>query len=70
MNFQMFKLDLEKAEETNQIVNIPWIIKKATEFQKNIFCFTDYTKPLTVCMTTNCENFFKKWEFQTTLPVS
>ena len=43
---------------------------KATEFQKNIFCFTDYTKPLTVCMTTNCENFFKKWEFQTTLPAS
>ena len=29
----------------NQIVNIPWIIKKAREFQKNIyFCFTDYAK--------------------------
>ena len=43
MNFQMFKLVLEKAED--QIANIRWIIKKAREFQKNIcFCFTDYAK--------------------------
>ena len=29
----------------DQIVNIHWIIKKAREFQKNIyFCFIDYTK--------------------------
>ena len=29
----------------DQIANICWIIKKATEFQKNIyFCFIDYTK--------------------------
>ena len=29
----------------NQIANIRWIIKKAREFQKNIyFCFIDYTK--------------------------
>ena len=28
-----------------QIANICWIIKKATEFQENIyFCFTDYAK--------------------------
>ena len=27
----------------DQIVNIPWIIEKAREFQKNI-CFIDYTK--------------------------
>ena len=28
-----------------QIANIPWIIKKAREFQKNIyFCFIDYAK--------------------------
>ena len=39
MNFQMFKLVLEKAEEP-EIANICWIIKKAREFQKNIyFCF-------------------------------
>ena len=29
----------------DQIVNIHWITKKATEFQKNIyFCFIDYVK--------------------------
>ena len=29
----------------DQTANIPWIIKKAEEFQKNIhFCFTDYAK--------------------------
>ena len=44
MNFQMFKLDLEKAEEP-EIANIRWIIAKAREFQKTIyFCFTDYAK--------------------------
>ena len=41
----MFKLDLEKAEESDQIANIHWIIEKARQFQKNIdFCFIDYTK--------------------------
>ena len=41
----MFKLDLGKAEEPEQIANICWIIEKAREFQKNIyFCFIDYTK--------------------------
>ena len=45
MNFQMLKLDLEKAEEPGQITNILWIINKAREYQKNIyFCFTDYAK--------------------------
>ena len=40
----MFKLDLEKPEETrDQIANIHWIIEKAREFQKNI-CFIDYAK--------------------------
>ena len=46
MNFQMFKLDLEKGRwTTSQIANILWIIKKAREFQKDIcFCFIDCTK--------------------------
>ena len=31
-----------------------WIIDKAKELQTNIyFCFIDYTKPLTVCLTVN-----------------
>ena len=38
----------------DQIANIRWIIKKAREFQKNIyFCFIDYVKPLTVWITAN-----------------
>ena len=48
----MFKLDLEKAEEP-EISNVRWIIKKAREFQKNIyFCFTDYAKAFD-CMDHN-----------------
>ena len=45
INFQIFKLDLEKAKEPDQIANVQWIIKKAREFKKNIyFCFIDYAK--------------------------
>ena len=41
----------------DQIANIHWIIKKAREFQKNIyFCFIDYAKAL-VCVDHN-----KLWE--------
>ena len=50
----------------HQTVNICWIIEKAKEFQKNI-CFIDYAK---VLITTNCGKFLKRWEYQTTLPVS
>ena len=40
-----YKLDLEKAEEPDQIANIRWIMEKARELQKNIyFCFIDYAK--------------------------
>ena len=42
----MYKLHLEKGRITrDQIANIPWIIEKAKEFQKNI-CFIDYTNAL------------------------
>ena len=45
MNIQMFKMDLEKSEESDQIANICWIIEKAREFQKNIYsCCIDYAK--------------------------
>ena len=38
----------------DEIANIRWIMEKAREFQKNIyFCFIDYTKALTVWITTN-----------------
>ena len=54
----------------DQIVNIHWIIKKAREFQKNIyFCFIDYTKAFD-CVEVNCGKFWKRWEYQTTRPAS
>ena len=69
----MFKLDLEKPEEPrDQIASIHWIIEKAREFQKNIyFCFIDYTINLWMYGSQQTvENFFKRWEYQTTLPAS
>ena len=45
---------------TDQIANIHWIIEKVREFQKNIyFCFIDYTKALTVWITTNYGKFLR-----------
>ena len=60
MNFHMFKLVLEKAEEPEIKLsldqNIRWIIKKAREFQKNIyFCFIDYAKAF------DCVDHNKLW---------
>ena len=53
----MFKLVLEKAEETDQIANIRWIMEKAREFQKNIyFCFIDYAK------ASDCVDNNKLWK--------
>ena len=58
-NFQTYKLDLEKAEEPDQIANIHRIIEKAKEFQKNIhFCFTDYTKTFDCMETLSCVQLF------------
>ena len=55
----------------NQIANIHWIIEKAREFQEIIyFCFSDSIKPLIVWITTVCGKFFKRWDYQTTLPAS
>ena len=55
----------------DQIANIRWIIKKAREFQKNIyFCCTDYTKAFN-CVDHNKQwKILKRWEHQTTLPAS
>ena len=47
-----------KGRETrDQIANIPWIIKKAREFQKNIyFWFIDYIKAF------DCVDHYKLWK--------
>ena len=48
-----------------QIANIRWITEKAREFH-----FMTVLKLLTMWLTTNCGKFLKRWEYQTTLPVS
>ena len=70
-NFQMFKLDLEKAEEPEiKLTTSVGSSKKAREFQKNIyFCFIDYNKAFDyVDCKKNCGKFLNRWEHQTTLP--
>ena len=55
MNFQIFKLILEKAEE--QIANIYWIMEKARQVQKTIlFFFIDYAKAF------DCVDHNKLWK--------
>ena len=55
----------------DQIVNIHWITEKAREFQKKSTSVSlTMLKPLTMWITTNCETFLKKWEYQTTLSAS
>ena len=60
-----FQASFRKGRETrDQIANIHWIIKKAREFQKNIyFCFIDYAKAFDCVVTINCGKFFKRWEY-------
>ena len=71
-NFQMYRLYLEKAEESEiKLPNSYWIIEKAREFQKNIhFCFIDYAKGFD-CMDHNkLWKILKEMKYQTTLPAS
>ena len=60
-----------KGRETrDQIANLRWIKEKAREFQKKtVSASLTMLKPLTVCITTNCGKFLKRWEYRTTLPV-
>ena len=69
VNFQIFKLILEKAEEPEiKLPTFTGSLKKAREYQKNIyFCFIDYAKAFDF-MDQNCGKFFKRWEYQNTLP--
>ena len=67
MNFQMFKLDLEKAEEPE--IKLPTSVgswKKGESFRKTSTSAVDYVKAF------DCVDHSKleKWEYQTTWPVS
>ena len=71
-NFQMFKMDLEKAEEPE--IKLPTSVelqKKQENSRKTTISASLTTlKLLTVWITTNCRKFLKRWEYQTTLPAS
>ena len=69
MNFQMFKLVLEMAEEPE--IKLPSSIgslkKQESSRKKSISASLTMLKPLILWITTNCGKFLKKWEYQTTL---
>ena len=67
-----FQAGFRKGRGTrDQIANISWIIEKAREFQKtSTSASLSMLKPMTMWITTNCGKLLKKWEYQTTLPVS
>ena len=65
---QMFKLDLEKAEEPE--IKLPTSIgslkKQEISRKTSASALLATPKPLTAWTTTNCGKFLKKWEYQTT----
>ena len=71
-NFQIFKLDLEKAEEPE--IKLPisaGFSKKQESYKKtSISALLTLPKPLTMWITINCGKFWKRWEYQTTWPTS
>ena len=72
MNFQIFKLDLEKAEEPE--IQLPTSIgsskKQESSRKASTSALFTMSKPLTMWITTNFGKFFKRWEYQITWPAS
>ena len=64
--------EFRKGRRTrDQIANICWIIKKAREFQKNIyFCFIYYASAFDSVDHNKLQKILKRWEYQTTWPAS
>jgi len=68
MNFQIFKLDLEKTEELEIKLPTSTGSSKKPESSRNtsISALLTMPKPLTVWITMNCGRFLKRWEYETT----
>ena len=71
-NFQMSELGLEKEEEPEiKLPTFCWIIEKARGFRKtSTSILSIMLKHLTVWIITNCGKLLKRWEYQTSLPLS
>ena len=68
-NFQMFKLDLEKAEEPEINCQHPLNHRKSKRItQKHLLHWL--RQSFWLWITTNCGTFLKWWKHQTTLPAS
>ena len=70
-NFQTYKLGSEKAEEPE--IKLPAFVgshRKQGNSEKHLLCFIEFAKAFDLWITTNCGKFLKRWEYQTTLPVS
>ena len=72
VNFQMFKLVLEKAEEPEiKLQTSTGSSKKQESSRKtSISALLTMPKALTVCTTPKCGKFFMRWEYLTTWPAS
>ena len=70
--FPDVQMDLEKAEEPEMRLPMPsGSLKKQESSRKtSTSALLTMPKPLTVWITKNCGKFFKRWEYQTTLPAS
>ena len=53
----------------DEIANICWVRESKVIKKKIYFCFIDYVKAF-VWIIKNYGKFLKRWEYQTTLPVS
>ena len=69
---QMFKLDLENAEEPEiKLPTSTGSLKEQESSRKiSISALLTMPKPLTVWIKINCGKFRKRWEYQTTWPAS
>ena len=70
MNFQMFKLNLEKAEEPEIKLPTSAGSSKKQESSRKTSTSVLFTMTLTVWITTNYGILLKRWDYQTILPSS
>ena len=65
-------MDLEKAEgpEIKLPTSVGSLKKKESSRKASTSALLSMQKSLTVWITTNCGKFFKRWEYQTSIPAS